>query len=104
MWSMLAPLVVGMVLRRSHGAVQRIVNESKKALGLISTICILLVVWVMVSGARSKLDQLPGYDLWVCGLLSVCIHVIYRVGSGIVASTIRLLPRDWVTVVLMSSQ
>lgn len=103
-WMTLVPLIIGMSLRKASGGLQKFATKNKKILGLGQNTCILIVVWLMISGAESKIYNLDKPDLWACAFLAAIVHLIYRVGGYIIATAARLPPREWVTIVLMCSQ
>lgn len=103
-WQTLVPLMVGMALRSAIQSLKSFAKANKKALGLMQNSCILCVVWLMVSGAQSKIVNFASRDLWTCAFLAAGVHLVYRVGGYLVATAANLPPREWVTVVLMCSQ
>eukprot|EP00747_Dinoflagellata_sp_TGD_P168691 gnl/TRDRNA2_/TRDRNA2_195676_c0_seq1.p1 gnl/TRDRNA2_/TRDRNA2_195676_c0~~gnl/TRDRNA2_/TRDRNA2_195676_c0_seq1.p1 ORF type:complete len:332 (-),score=52.02 gnl/TRDRNA2_/TRDRNA2_195676_c0_seq1:297-1292(-) len=97
----LFPLCFGMALRPLLDAFRK---ANKKPLGLTQNSCILVVVWLSVCGAQSKIFSTSGSDLTICALLAAGVHLVYRVGSAVVANVAQLPEREWVTIVLMCSQ
>lgn len=103
-WLTLVPLIVGMLLREVIPAAKSFAKTNKKVLGLCQNSCILLVVLLMTSSAQPKIMSTDSADLWMALAIAAAIHLVYRV-VGYVSSTAAVLePREWVTVVLMSSQ
>lgn len=103
-WLTLAPLIVGMGLRRLSNSLKHFAKQQKKKLGLSQNTCILCVVWLMVSGAQHMIVTSARSDLMACAFLAGAVHLVYRVGGYFIATAARLPPREWVTIVLMCSQ
>ncbi|CAE7859850.1 BASS4 [Symbiodinium microadriaticum] len=103
-WLTLVPLVVGMGLREVWPAAKSFAKTNKKVLGLCQNSCILLVVLLMTSSAQPKIVSTDSYDLSCALGIAAGIHLVYRVVGYFSATAAVLEPREWVTVVLMSSQ
>jgi len=103
-WLTLVPLCVGMALRRFVKPLREFATRNKKPLGLSQNSCILFVVLLMISKAQSSIFSASGQDLTLCLTLAATVHLIYRLLGYFVATTARLPPKEWVTIVLMCSQ
>jgi len=103
-WLTLVPLVFGMALRRFVTPLREFATRNKKKLGLSQNSCILLVVFLMISKASKQIFVASGSDLTLCLTLAATVHLIYRLIGYVVATTARLPPEEWVTIVLMCSQ
>lgn len=103
-WLTLIPLLFGMGLREASASAKQFGKTNKKALGLGQNSCILTVVWLMTSGAQSKIVSTSAHDLSICLFLAGLIHLVYRIVGYVVATGAQLPGREWVTVVLMCSQ
>ncbi|CAL1131333.1 unnamed protein product [Cladocopium goreaui] len=103
-WLTLVPLIVGMLLREVIPAAKSFAKTNKKVLGLCQNSCILLVVLLMTSSAQPKIMSTDSADLWMALAIAAAIHLVYRVVGYVSATAAVLEPREWVTVVLMSSQ
>mmetsp|Transcript_112877 Transcript_112877/g.364353 ORF Transcript_112877/g.364353 Transcript_112877/m.364353 type:complete len:345 (-) Transcript_112877:194-1228(-) len=106
-WLTLVPLCVGMALRRFKWRkfeMSKFATDYKKPLGLSQNSCILFVVWLMISKAQPQIFGAKSADLGLCLTLAATVHLIYRLVGYVVATGARLPPKEWVTIVLMSSQ
>lgn len=103
-WLTLVPLIVGMTLRRNIAALETFAKAYKKPLGLSQNTCILFVVWLMISKAQEHISTANPKDLQLCLFLAAGVHLIYRLIGWATANAGGLMPREWVTIVLMSSQ
>ncbi|CAE7514646.1 BASS4 [Symbiodinium pilosum] len=103
-WLTLVPLIVGMGLREVVPAAKSFAKTNKKVLGLCQNSCILLVVLLMTSSAQPKIVTTDSFDLSCALAIAAGIHLVYRVLGYFSATAAKLEPREWVTVVLMSSQ
>eukprot|EP00933_Yihiella_yeosuensis_P016779 TRINITY_DN14205_c1_g1_i1.p1 TRINITY_DN14205_c1_g1~~TRINITY_DN14205_c1_g1_i1.p1 ORF type:complete len:342 (+),score=33.56 TRINITY_DN14205_c1_g1_i1:38-1063(+) len=103
-WLTLSPLVIGMTLRACISAAKEFAKTNKKVLGLGQNSCILTVVWLMTSGAQHRIVSSKPHDLTACLIMAAGVHLVYRVLGYVVATAAALPGREWVTVVLMSSQ
>mmetsp|Transcript_20662 Transcript_20662/g.43997 ORF Transcript_20662/g.43997 Transcript_20662/m.43997 type:complete len:343 (+) Transcript_20662:45-1073(+) len=104
LWLTLAPLCIGMALRRWVSPLRNFAKANKKPLGLSQNSCILTVVWLMTSGAREKIVSSAPSDLASCAFLAASVHLVYRVVGYLAATGAQLPAREWVTIVLMCSQ
>lgn len=104
LWLTLAPLLVGMCLRRFITPLREFAKKHKKPLGLSQNSCILFVVLLMISKAQPNIFKASGPDLGLCLTLAAGVHLIYRIIGYTVATVAQLPPREWVTIVLMCSQ
>ncbi|CAJ1369337.1 unnamed protein product [Effrenium voratum] len=104
LWLTLVPLVVGMGLREVFPVAKSFAKTNKKVLGLCQNSCILLVVLLMTSSAQPQIVTTDSSDLSVALAIAAGIHLVYRVVGYFSATAAMLEPREWVTVVLMSSQ
>ncbi|CAK9005482.1 unnamed protein product [Durusdinium trenchii] len=103
-WLTLVPLIVGMLLREVTPGAKSFAKTNKKVLGLCQNCCILLVVLLMTSSAQPKIISTDSADLSMALAIAAGIHLVYRVVGYFSATAAVLEPREWVTVVLMSSQ
>ncbi|CAE7314279.1 BASS4 [Symbiodinium natans] len=103
-WLTLVPLIVGMGLREVLPAAKSFAKTNKKVLGLCQNSCILLVVLLMTSSAQPKIISTDSFDLSCALGIAAGIHLVYRIVGYFSATAAVLEPREWVTVVLMSSQ
>lgn len=104
LWLTLAPLCIGMSVRKSSATVDSYVKQNKKPLGLTQNSCILAVVYVMTSGAKQKIMSTSSSDLTSCLIMAALVHLIYRVVGYTAATAAELPGKEWITIVLMSSQ
>jgi sodium/bile acid cotransporter 7 len=100
----LTPLLFGMSLRQFIPAVQKFATQHKKPFGLTQNTCVLIVVWLMMSAAQSKIVSTPLLDILVVLVLANLVHVVFRVVAALASNLARLPEREWVTIVLMGSQ
>ncbi|CAE8617634.1 unnamed protein product [Polarella glacialis] len=104
LWLTLVPLVLGMTLRRASSTIKEFAKAQKKTLGLGQNSCILLVVWLMTSGAQQQIVHSSSGDLGSCLVMAGAVHLAFRVVGYLVAEAAQLPGREWVTLVLMCSQ
>merc|ERR1719230_1527470 len=104
LWTLLAPLIVGMALRQGIPPLKAFANKNKKPLSLTQNSCILFVVWLMASKAQNQIVLTSSHDLSVCAFLAAFVHLVYRLMGMLAATSSGLVPREWVTIVLMCSQ
>lgn len=103
-WLTLVPLCVGMALRRSIPVLHEFATKHKKPLGLSQNSCILFVVLLMISKANANIFASSKKDLILCLSLAAAVHLIYRLIGYVASTAAKLPPKEWVTIVLMSSQ
>eukprot|EP00927_Polykrikos_kofoidii_P034448 TRINITY_DN2923_c0_g1_i1.p1 TRINITY_DN2923_c0_g1~~TRINITY_DN2923_c0_g1_i1.p1 ORF type:complete len:339 (-),score=53.54 TRINITY_DN2923_c0_g1_i1:221-1237(-) len=104
LWLTLAPLVVGMVLRKLVPPLASFAKKNKKLIGISQNSCVVLVVLLMISKAQAHIIGAKTWDLVCCVFLAAGVHLVYRIVGYVVATAAQLPPEDWVTVVLMCSQ
>mmetsp|Transcript_30961 Transcript_30961/g.72205 ORF Transcript_30961/g.72205 Transcript_30961/m.72205 type:complete len:345 (+) Transcript_30961:72-1106(+) len=100
----LIPLIIGMGLRRGIPVIKNFATKQKKWLGIGQNCCILFVVLLMISKVRSRIFEASVADLALCLTLAAGVHLTYRVLGYVAATAARLPPKEWVCIVLMSSQ
>lgn len=100
----LVPLLLGMAIRRTVEPIRKFAVKNKKPLSLSQNSCILFVVWLMISKARENIFDASSVDLTLCLILAGSVHLIYRLLGYFAAEAARLPHREWITIVLMSSQ
>lgn len=102
----LVPLTFGILLRMYSSSVNSFASDkfNKWFLTKSQNCCIFFVVWLMTSGARDKiLSRTPQELAWIFFLACV-VHLVYRTGIYVIASSSQLPDRDWVCLVIMCSQ
>lgn len=104
LWLTLVPLCIGSCLRRVSETLREEVPKLKKPLSIVQNCCVLTTVWLMASTAESEVWQTTTMDRNGCLVLAALVHLIYRAIGSVAATAANLPPREWVTVVLMSSQ
>lgn len=100
----LLPLLLGLVLKNAVVAIATFAKDYKKPLTKLQNCCIFLVVWLMTSGAQSKVMHTSASDLVICIMLAILIHVVYRFCAYFAANAAKFEPEEWICVVLMCSQ
>mmetsp|Transcript_46825 Transcript_46825/g.85765 ORF Transcript_46825/g.85765 Transcript_46825/m.85765 type:complete len:345 (-) Transcript_46825:47-1081(-) len=103
-WLTLIPLLVGMGLRRGVAPLKEFATKHKKWLGISQNCCILFVVLLMISKVRARIFEASPADLALCLTLAAGVHLTYRVIGYVAATAANLPPKEWVAIVLMSSQ
>lgn len=103
--TVLAPLVLGKLLRDLFPPVRRTVKKYKVYFGLCNNLFLTLIVWCTISGASEDLLSVPPGDIIVVLVSAVCLHLIYLSFNWPICSRIlHLEPAEFKAVVIMSSQ
>ncbi len=109
LWQLLVtvtlPAAAGKALRELWPLAQRFATKYKEYLGMVSVLCLALVVWMSLSGAQAVLVQQRALDVLYMLLAALAQHVAYLAfNAATLALVVRVPIEEAVAVWVMASQ
>jgi len=100
----LVPTIIGKTATTYSKTIADFVKKYKVELGLFSTANLACIVWQTLSGARATLLQQSVADIMIIIAIALAQHLIYLVFNTLLAWPLKLGVKEYVAVVIMSSQ
>ncbi|QDZ18246.1 putative sodium/metabolite cotransporter [Chloropicon primus] len=102
--TILAPLILGKLLRHSHQALGKFAKEKKQKFSMANSLCLVLIVWQTLSKAQPEvIDQSAG-DLLLLVAGGIGIHIAFLVFNFISVSLLRVEQPEYRALLLCTSQ
>ncbi|CEL99178.1 unnamed protein product [Vitrella brassicaformis CCMP3155] len=102
-YSILIPLVVGKVLS-FWPPVLKFANSHKRLMKHVPAQCIILIVWMKVSGSVAKIAKLDPEMVLAAAAVAIAMHIVFLVLNALSSLLLRLPPPIMKAVVVCASQ
>ncbi|CAK0786867.1 hypothetical protein CVIRNUC_010081 [Coccomyxa viridis] len=102
--TVLAPSIVGKVIRELIPPVGKWVSSNRVTMGLLNNGTLIIIVWIQLCSAHRKIFQQPFQDIVLIIIGAVLLHFVFVAINWPLVALMRFPPKEAIAVLIMSSQ